>query len=79
MANKCTCGAAKTYGEDTTLHADYCDALKPEPPEETSYPTTDDDDNKWPWVTWDRWTMAHYSFSDGKLTVKPLDIKDVIR
>lgn len=25
---KCDCGAAKTYGEDTNLHTDYCSTRK---------------------------------------------------
>jgi hypothetical protein len=38
--SKCDCGGVKTYGEDTTLHADWCSALKiPEPVEKPSdYP-----------------------------------------
>jgi hypothetical protein len=38
--SKCDCGGCKTYGEDTTLHAEWCSALKiPEPVEKPSdYP-----------------------------------------
>lgn len=82
MDKKCTCGAAKTYGEDTNLHVDYCDLIRTDTPAEddtSSYPTSDDTDKNWPWVTWDRWTMLSYDSIKHKLIIKPIDIKNIIK